>query len=176
MMLNNCITVYENLIRRHYILTLENDVVLELSFKPSNFYHLLGLEKLSDISQLNINAPARNAGKVYLDLKKEKRLRYFDQIPGLLQSSKIIVDFDRRLLKNENGIEYSKLYHTKYILYRKLDCLDCAYLHLTIGQKEPSCSFYPETFFYEASKRYISGQELLDIKDVQAIPIQRKRF
>ena len=44
------------------------------------------------------------------------------------------------------------------------------YTHFTVAQK--GNLFYPETFIYENSKRYISEQTLLDVKDIIIKPIK----
>lgn len=44
------------------------------------------------------------------------------------------------------------------------------YTHFTVAQK--GNLFYPETFICENSKRYISEQTLLDVKDIIIKPIK----
>lgn len=178
--IEECVNIFEKLLFKRYIFLLENDIEIELFFQKGYFYHMLGLEKLVDIMQLN-----GSASKIYKDIQKgrishklikksshydtiRERIKYFDYIPDLLHSSKIIIDFDKSLLKNKNGTEYSKLINTKYILFRRVDS---GYIHLTIGQKSKEA--YPETFFYEPSKRYISEQNLLSIRNVRIIDIKR---
>ena len=75
-----------------------------------------------------------------------------------IEKCKIIIDFDKNLLDKTN------LINTVYILFKhKKD----GYVHLTLGDKGKG--IYPETFFYENSKRYTSEQTLLDIIDIEIL-------
>ena len=78
--------------------------------------------------------------------------------------SKIIIDFDRNLVSG------TELINTKYILYRNLSD---SYINLTMG--ESSDKIYPETFFVENSKKYISEQVLLEIENIDVIERTKKK-
>ena len=90
--------------------------------------------------------------------KIHNRIDYFDRLPKMMEKSKIIIDF------NPNLVERCELQNTKYILYKKIGQ---TYINLTLGMRNGA--LYPETFIYEPSKRYINGQVLLDIIDIQVI-------
>lgn len=137
----------------------------------------MGLHKLSDLRRLKSENPA----KVFKDIlsgnisvetiesssfyyKIADRIEHFEKIADMLdkEKSKIIIDFNRELI---NGTE---LINTKYILYRDISLYNddlSGYANLTIGERQNK--IYPETFFYEKSKRYISEQILLDILDIE---------
>lgn len=164
-----CASLYESLLYKEFILTLENGTVINIIFEKRNFYHLLGLHKLYDIDVLKGNK-IQIYNKIFNEIitdkhikkssfynKIENRVKYFDIVPELL-NSKIIIDFDPMLLGN------TELKNTKYILYRKHQF---GYSHLTIGNKNGK--LYPETFIVENSKRYINGQTLLDIIHVKVV-------
>ena len=71
------------------------------------------------------------------------------------KSNKIIINFNKELVSD------TKLDNTKFIFYKNESV---GYSMLTIGKK--SKQYYPETFFYEDSNRYINEQILLDIVDI----------
>lgn len=140
---------------------------------------MIGLEKLSNLNDFNGLGKSRIFKKL---LKKEislknienhkdyhkisNRIKYFEQIDKLLdkQHSKIIINFDNSLVSN------TKLLRTVFMFYAHEKS---GYTHLTIGKEKEK--YYPETFFHEDSKRYISGQELLNIVDIQIENINTKR-
>jgi len=174
--LEECADVYGNLLHKYFILTLEDGTTITLIFNKSAFPHLLGLHKLADLPQIkNISAAMIYKNILYnritnKDIGKSKhidkiadRLKYFNSIPELL-NSKIIIDYNDELVAN------SKLNKTKYILFKRTP--PDGYIHLSLGSN--GNKIYPETFFYEGSKRYINEQILLDIVDVQIIPIKRE--
>lgn len=179
--IQECAKYYKTLMRKDYIFTLENGIKFKIFFKSSNFYHLIGLHKLTDVRQLtDINT---SHDKIYKDIvsgeisvktiensafysRISDRVKYFEKITDMLDKhkSKIIIDFDPEL------IEGTELKNTEYILYRHLSS---GYANLTIGEKDGST--YLETFFAEDSKRYISEQTLLDILDIEIIEGRKKK-
>lgn len=178
--IEECAKIYKNLIDKKYIFTLENNIKFTLFFTAENFYHLLGLEKLSDIAQFKNLSPR----KIYKDILSGKitqqiiqnskhfnliadRINFFYTINSLLdiqKSNKIIVDFDHTKLNFR-----SKLNNTKYILYRREDENVC---HLTIGKQD---KLYPETFMVEKSNIYLSEQTMLDILDIEVVLHRKHR-
>lgn len=175
--LRECAIYYDSLIGNEYTLVLENDIKLVFKFEKSNFFHLLGLHKLTDVNEFYIGNRIKSKNVIYKEIlsgvipdsilcdKKgydniAERINNFQYIKDLLtydKSNKVIIDFDKRLI---NRFE-SLLEGTKYILYKNIGNL---YVHLTLGQKS---NIYPETFFAHNGKDYISEQTLLDIIDIQ---------
>lgn len=163
-----CAKLYEKLLGKDYAFVIENDIKIIIHFSAENFYHLLGLEKLTDVEQLKNKQPARVYKQILSETIKsstiqksnlyhliENRIKYFEHIKDFLSydsSNKIIVDFDVKKLSFK-----TKLHNTKFILYKHIDA---TYLHLTIGYKRV---LYPETFIVEYGSQYISGQKMLDI-------------
>lgn len=183
--IQECAKLYKSLIGKDFIFTLGNNVKFKLYFKPSNFHHLLGLGKLTDIKGVWNGNPS-NVFKEILDgqisietIKKStkyykiaNRVKHFEKTTDMLdkEKSKIIIDFNRDLVSG------TELINTKYILYRDISLYDegiGGYANLTIGEKQNK--IYPETFFYEDSKKYISEQILLDIIDIEVRKSNRKR-
>ncbi len=177
--IKECAEFYNTLLHKDYIFTLENGIQFTIFFKPNNFYHLVGLHKLTDIKR-TFDGKAHD--KIFKDILSGKisttaieksvfynricnRITYFEQIADMLdkEKSKIIIDFNPSLIPGTD------LLNTKYILYRHLHS---GYANLTIGEKDKKT--YPETFFVENSKRYISGQDLLDIYSIEIIERKKK--
>lgn len=173
--IQDCAEIYKTLLRKKYILHLENDLTLELVFAQENFKHLIGFHKLEDMPQIFSNS----SKKIYRQALKNKnnlnntvrkssyykdisnRVLYFHLIPSIL-NSKIIVDFD----PNKMPIDYkSKLQNTDYILYKRIEASKIAHLTI-ISDKE---YYKPETFFIENSSIYLSDQTLYDIIDIEVI-------
>lgn len=173
--IKECAELYETLLNKDYIFTLEQGIQFKLFFKKSNFHHLLGLSKLTDVENLSLNR--NTAEDIYKKILKgditsrmienssfyhkiKNRIVNFQNILDLLniEKCKIIIDFDKSLLDKTN------LVNTVYILYRHKND---GYVHLTLGDKGEG--IYPETFFCENSKRYTSGQTLLDIVDIKIL-------
>ena len=166
-----CAKFYNTLLHRRYTITLENDFEFSFYFTSDNFFHLIGLEKLNGISCFK----GKSKRAIFEQILKRKiplktieehknyfriinRVKYFERINKLLdrQHSKIIIDFDYDLVSD------TKLLKTVFIFYAHEKS---GYTHLTIGKN--NTKYYPETFIYEDSKRYISGQELLNIVDIK---------
>lgn len=178
--IKECAVLYKELLGKKYIFTLEGDYKFTIEFTPSNFYHLLGLEKLTDIDQIINAKPGKvfksilsgdiserliNNSKHYALIKD--RITYFDNLPDLLhfsKSNKIIVDFDINKLSFS-----SKLSNTKFILYKRTSDRIC---HLTIGQRQ---TLYPETYIIECSGQYLSEQTLLDIENIEIVERKSKK-
>lgn len=169
--ISECTKLYQTLLKKEYIFTLEGNIKISIYFSSANFYHLLGLEKLSDVTQLRVKKP----NQVYKQILKgnisdnlisssnyynliENRIKHFETILDLLsfdKSNKIILDFDMNKLNFK-----TKLKFTKYILYKRSNI---NYIHLTIGLKE---KLYPETFIVENGSKYVSGQTMLNILSI----------
>lgn len=172
--IQDCAILYKSLLNKKYIFTLEGDIKFTLEFSPNYFYHLLGLEKLSDIVQLKRKSPGRIFKEICKGTISDKilhksnhyhlvddRIQYFDNLPSLLcfdKSNKIILDFDINKLTFK-----SKLTNTEYILYKGSPT---KYIHLTIGKKE---TLYPETFIVENGSTYVSGQTMYDILNIEIV-------
>lgn len=161
-----CAQIYAAIMDNTYRLTLENNMIIDIRFKKEQFKHLIGIHKLTDIRGL----PEKDAKLLFKEIysgvpsllrsiqksvnydKIVNRVNSFYFLPTLLHG-KIIIDFDPRLVDGE-----TKLRNTEFILYNSLND---GYAHLTIG--EGIDSYYPETFFFEPTKKYISRQKLVDI-------------
>lgn len=170
--INECARLYKTLLNKKYIFTIEHNIRFLLEFKPDNFFHLIGLEKLTDLSILQDKSPKKvfkdlcNDRILHHDIQKsnhyskiEDRVNNFYLIKSLLnfdESNKIIIDFDKSKLDFK-----TKLENTKYILYRRENPF---IVHLTIGSKE---SLYPETYIVEKTNIYLSEQTMLDILNIE---------
>lgn len=166
-----CAEIYKGLSQSIVKVTLENDIVLEITFDIKSFKHLMGLHKLTDIRGITDMPPSKifreslNGGISQKVIKSqryhliENRVTYFPLVTALL-TSRVIIDFDASLVAG--GTE---LTNTDYMFYKQLPA---GVVHLTIT--EGFKGYYPESFFFDASKKYISGQTLLDIVSVEITP------
>lgn len=173
-----CAQFYNKLLHKKYTIILENNFEFSFYFTPDNFFHLIGLGKLNDASYfkgkskdlifkkiLKKEIPLESIEKHKNYCKIINRVKYFERIDKLLdkQRSKIIIDFDCDLVSD------TKLLKTVFMFYAHEKN---GYTHLTIGKD--NTKYYPETFIYEDSKRYISGQELLNIGDIKIENMSKK--
>lgn len=180
-----CLRIYDTLLNKIFILHIEDGLRIELTFTKNNFKHLLGLHKLSDVKllkrkgQVIYNLISDNtitneliSKSIYYD-KIEERFLYFYLIPELLQS-KIIIEFNSSICPFR---KYSTKLNTDYILYKNmLESNTVAHLTLSqYGSYENTVKCYPETFFVDHSKTYISGQKLLDVLSVEVIDLKKKK-
>lgn len=172
--ISECAKLYETILKKEYIFTIENNIKISIYFSASNFYHLLGLEKLSDITQFKGKKPNQiykqilngritdtlvsNSKYYYLIESRVKNFETFLDLLSFDKSNKIIIDFDLNKLDFK-----TKLIFTKYILYKRSNT---DYIHLTIGLKN---KLYPETFIVENGSTYVSGQTMLDILSIDVI-------
>lgn len=172
--ISDCAKLYQTLLKKEYKFTLENNINFSIYFSATNFYHLLGLEKLRDIEQFKGKKPnliynqilnGRITDNIVFNSKYyyliENRIKNFETLLDLLnfeKNNKIIIDFDLDKLNFK-----TKLTFTKYILYKRSNT---DYIHLTIGLKN---KLYPETFIVETGSTYISGQTMLDILSIDVI-------
>ncbi len=177
--IQDCAKLYKTLLNKTFYFTLENNIKFKLFFKAENFVHIIGLHKLTDL-KLTEQYSAKVLFKKFLNgditdeliksstnySKIQNRICYFESIVDMLnkENTKIIINYDKTLVND------SKLINTKYILYKTID--GC-YLMLTIGNKGKG--EYPETLFFEVTKKYISGQELLDIIDIDVVEKRRNK-
>ncbi len=169
--IEQCLYVYKDFLNKDFFLTLENGIVLHIFFQKSNFSHLVGLHKLKDLEIAN-----RTGSAIYKDLERgritqsdleksdyyyliQNRVNHFPKIDQIF-GKKIIVDFNPALLSS------CKL-NAEYILYQNCGS---AYIHLAIGHSVRG--YYPESFFYDITPQYLSGQILLDVTEIR---IEEKR-
>ncbi len=172
-----CIQTFERMLDKDYFLTLEDGTVLHLYFTKSHFKHLLGLHKLTDLdafhpgkglSAKRVYEHIRNGKITFQTIRKSAhynkiadRIACFPMIESVF-SKKVIVDFNPELL------DRCKL-QAEYILYTEYKD---GYLHLAIGHDVKRQ--YPESFFYEPTKYYLSGQHFLNVSKLEIIAKTKK--
>lgn len=168
---------YESLLKKNYKITFKDGTQITFFFAPENFYHIMGLHKLTDLHLLQ-KRPNNTARTIYKRIKgREITYEYLqkssflwkiqtriDAFPTEIHSlfsprSKFVVSFDPRLI-SETDISGD------YVLYKSYND---GYLHLFI------VNHYPETFIYEDSKKYLSAQQLLEVQSVDIVPFHPKK-
>ena len=166
--------VYKDYVNFDYTFTLDCDISLTVAFRTRNFYHLVGLQYLTDIAQLDKTRPNNSVFSIYKKIlngsitqeliekssfynKIEKRLSYFSDLGDVI-SSKIIIDFD-----------YTKVPRTellsKYLLYKEYEN---GYAILGLRYDTLNDIYIPETFVFEPTDYYIKNQTAYSIIGVEA--------
>ena len=181
--IQECAVLYQNLLNKKFIFTVEGDITFSIEFKKDNFHHLFGLHKLKDQQTLVIKKPQNDAAKIYEKIlnkeidtkvveqsvhyvKIENRIKYFEKIFDTLDKDKckIIIDFDPKKAGD------SSLKNTKYILYVRMPE---GYFLFTLGIARNN-KIYPETMFFEPSATYSNNQNFLDVYDIKVVEKLKK--
>lgn len=182
--IQECAVLYQNLLNKKFIFTVEGDITFSIEFKKDNFHHLFGLHKLKDQQTLVIKKPQNDAAKIYEKIlnqeitaktveqsvhysKIENRIKYFEKIFDTLDKDKckIIIDFD------PTKVGDSSLKYTKYILYVRMPE---GYFLFTLGMVRNN-KIYPETMFFEPSAMYNNNQNLLDVYDIKIVEKTKRK-
>ena len=183
--LKSAAIAYEKLTGKEFCITFSNGKMVRIVFKPSNFSHLAGLHKLTDLYQISsgrFGAVAlfklAKAGKLtvedlncsyYFDSSARERLESLCRISELLvMSGKAISGFDR----NKCRVRVSFRADT---LFFKDDGYE---FFITFGAApdKDGIYHYPETVFYRFDRAYIIGQNVVSISAVEAIPYQKEKW
>ena len=179
---------YENLLHKDFIYLLEQDLSITVNFQPQHFHHLLGLQKLTDIDQVqktvksDKHAPRNDARDIYKNIRQglisfedisksvyfktiENRLEQFSQINRIVEFEKIIIDFNTKLL----GFD-SNLKKAQYLLHKQSNT--GLYLNLFLGHDstKPNKQL---TFITSSTDQYIFGQKSLKILDLKTISLKK---
>ena len=149
---------------------------LVLIFGPEHFYHLIGLQKLRDISPVISNPRSKKAlfenilsGKVtYSDISSSKtlsyvgeRLAYFNRMDELFLES-IVLRFDPR-----------KAYCTINADVLFFKNIDESYLHIFFKHFKEN-KYAPCTFFLDKTLKYVAMQEKFKVLDIKKVPVYQK--
>lgn len=182
--IENTIAVYERLQKTKYKVTVENGIEFILSFEPDHYHHLAGFHYLTDL--VGIATPKYGKHRFYKQMKRHtireedivksalyesisERIQFFGYIEDIVSASdcKIIVEFDKG--KASSDIE------AKFFLYKRegnpLNQEPVTYYTLFIGYDTADDLYYPATYIVEHSKKYVSGQVMLNCK-IEAISTQ----
>ena len=162
------INTIEALSKKNFTIAIEDGRELHFHFRTENFFHLIGLHKLTDLPHIY---GAKNKAGIINQIKKDDRLfrqiqksAHYSEIQERIESfykvtemlltdkCEVIVDFDRE-----------KAPETKiascFLLYKSSDRI--TYHLLGIASTDKGL-LYPETYFVEKTKYYVNGQTLLD--------------
>lgn len=164
---------FQRLIGSDYIITAqkgEKRICLTIYFERSQYLHLIGLNKLSDIPIFKGNSRSvfQNIldGKITYETIRQsaffesirERILFFPEIESLLYNE-IILRFDQRKA-------YSTICATM-LLYRKQDD---TYLHLfLIRDKAKADTLVPCSFFPRKDNKYIQRQQVYKILSVRKV-------
>lgn len=165
---------YSDVTKYKFWYKLSNGTTIDFSFSSTDFPHLIGLHKLSDIPIIgrfnDKNDKIVSSKYIIGRIKKENLLTdtiirksmYYSSIENrYLNFSKdtilnmsytdVIIDFNPKMI-------HSKL-NAKYILFNKEKSL---YNHLAIGQ-DFSKKYYIESYFTDKTDNYIKNQKIVKI-------------
>lgn len=170
-------TAYSNLLNKEYSIEFSNKQTVRFVFKAGNFFHLAGLNHLTD---LDITYQPIRATKIYkrilngeitwnyltcsrfFDSDARARVSCISRIPEVLMPGGLAVfGFDKNICRA----------HVKFhsdILFYKDDNHDF-FITLGIAQDSVGPYHYPETLFYRFGSEYIRNQTKVVITDVQEI-------
>ena len=173
-LLKKCAEVFEKYIGYNYTFTLDCKLSITVEFRAAHFYHLAGLQYLTDIVQVDKSRQNNSTSRIYKKIIKnkitqelieksgfynkiEERLMYLSDL-GKVISSKFIIDFD-----------YTKVPKTKilskYLLYKQYEN---GYAILGLRYNEKKDVYIPETFIVEHSDYYIKNQNSYNIINIEA--------
>ena len=162
---------YCKIINTKYRIHLNNDDIIDFTFKGENLPHLLGLQYLVDIpifekySDRTVTAShifkclkdgTINIDEIYASSYFEQiyqnKLKYFN-ISQLFNDIKII-KFNPELIKNYD----TKLEKVEHMLWSCIET-DSGYEHLGIGFAIDNNISFPNTFFFRQDNQYIINQK-----------------
>ncbi len=162
---------YCSIINTNYCIHLNNDDIINFTFKGVHLPHLLGLHYLVDVPIFekynNKNIKATEIFKLLknkeIDLDEIYKSKYFEDIyqsklkyffiPQLLSNMKI-VEFNPTLIKDYD----TKLDKVEYLFWSYLKT-DNGYKHLGLGFTTTNGISFPNTFFFRNDEQYIVNQK-----------------
>ncbi len=166
MRLENCKVIYE----------LENDSTIEFLYREENFAHMLGLHKLKDIQLIQFWLDKTN--RIVKLETVLSRIRNESFTESMIKSSVFYPDIQERYnnfsYENLTTLSYtdavinfnpeiikSKI-KSDYLLFEKKSGYQ--YNHMGIALDEKTGNRYIETFFHEATNKYLAGQTVVKVK------------
>ena len=173
---------YQGLIGKEYRIVFSNGKAVRIVFKPSNFPHLAGLHKLRDLYQISSGQYGAVAlyklirsGKLtlddlkcscYFDSQSQERLESLCRICELLVvEGKAIHPFDKRKCWAQVSFKADTLFFKD----------DGWEFFITFGAAPDAKGeyHYPETVFYRFDRAYTTGQNIVNIANVEIKTIRR---
>lgn len=174
-----CTIEYDKLLNKDYIFTLSNNTCIKLFFNKGHFPHLLGLHKLTDITQLTTSRksniyPQIQRGNITYDTIQRStfisdiiaRIDNFYDI-DLLLFDKVVINFDPTKTPAGKSSLKSNIIFTK--------SQNNGHIHLCLAPDTKSPLYYPETFIFEPTDFYIKNQDILNIIKCDIIPLHSKK-
>ena len=167
--------IYTDYVDYDYTFTVDCGFSITVAFRARYFYHLVGLQYLTDIAQLDKTRQNNSAAGIYKKILNgrithdlirksefynmiDERLSHFIDLGDVI-CSKLIVDFD-----------YTKLPKTdllsKYLLYRQYEN---GYAILGLRYDWQNDIYVPETFIFEHSDYYIKEQTTYNVIGIDSV-------
>lgn len=168
---------YKSILKYKFVYEFDNGASLEYRLRQTEFPHLLGLHKLTDIPIIqqfrDPSQPNISARYVLSKIKKEELLtdatvrtssefyRIEDRYNNFTKENLLTVAYTDVII-DFNPILVGSSLNAKYILYEKKNA--GGYNHLCIGYGNTGS--YAESFFYQPTDRYIVGQNTFSVTKV----------
>ncbi len=171
--LKKCAISYEKLLNKEYIITAKKKkVTLEITlyFRKEHFFHLVGLNKLTDIQVLRNNKTKifekiLNGKITYEIIKKSVHfndmaecLEYFPSLENILDDYELMIKFNSNKTK-------SKI-KAKYIIYFIRNDI---VIHYFVDESIEENKYFGRTFFTRKDKAYLCDNPYVIIKKEKII-------
>ena len=168
-LLKKCAVRYSEYIGNDFCFLLDCGLTFTASFQKRQFFHFIGLHKLTDLSDLNTKSEIvlRNILSNVITLEDIKKSVHYPKIKDRLENfldidsfvnSKIIIDFDYTKVKGGN----TRLM-AKYILFKEHNGNNLHYCFAI----DRLGNYYPETFIVQADDYYIKNQVTYEVVNIE---------
>lgn len=165
---------YLRLVGCHVIYSLDNGTKIDFTYEKENFIHLAGLHKLKDIQLIQFYNDKSNKSVKAKDVLRKIKNEDFTEamIKGSSEFSQIEKRYNNLTYENLTSMSYTDAIidfnpvplnsslKSNYLLFEQDGS---GYNHLGIALDSTVSKRYIETFFYEPSQKYISGQTVVKI-------------
>jgi hypothetical protein len=181
--LQNAFKEYEKVVFKDYHVELDNGKTIIIRFFPDNFYHLLGIHKLSDLS-----IKGRQTKTFYNQVKRRRltiehleKSVFYDEIKPRIESFTVLdIINDRKLIEFNKARIHGCSLNAKYIFYSERHTL-MLILGVTNDKNTNKAKeiFCPSTFFprkrEKQQDKYIVGQHKINIKEIYVESFKHKK-
>lgn len=167
---------YKELTRKRHIITFSNGETITLVFRPQNFKHLAGINKLDDLAEISHSPNPADLYKRILhgdltiyDIQRSKkytteaqdRIELITHIKHMISKGRAVFGFDSSKLKFATQIGVSVIFFEEYPY--------SFFLVFGVAEGRNGKIYYPKTFFMRNNDDYIRNQNIVDITDYKQI-------
>ncbi len=182
-LLYNAALEYKSLLNKEHIIMFSNGKSIRIIFKPSNFLHLAGLHKLTDMDYLTKFSAKRVykmvlskkvtmdniKNSLFFDSHARDRIESLSRIRELLVvGGKVVYGFDRIRCRIRASFKSD-------IIFFKDDGYNF-FITLCMAADKYGSYYYPETIFYHYDNAYLFQQNICSIENIDVVPYCTKRI